>query len=73
MNYANATITFKDEPDDDLDVIIKLSCDGNEDDVEDEFIFYYCNGEHCVQALMDEDNCEDFFVRSYSLVDSPWG
>jgi hypothetical protein len=66
MQYVQATIRWKDTGANE-DVIIKLSCGYTPK--EDDLIFFFCNGIHEVNALMDEDNGQDFVVLDYAPCD----
>lgn len=61
--YYQCNIKFKDT-EEEFTSIVKDSCDIVE--AEDDNIFFYCNGKHEIEALMSEDNGEDFIIIEMS-------
>ena len=56
--FAYCRVTFVDDGTD-LEATIKLSCDEDEND---NFIFYYCNGLSDLLSLYDEGPGNDFYI-----------
>ena len=65
--YINGTIKWKDSGEEER-VVIKLSCDYEENSKEDEQIFFYCDGEEELRSLMEENNGEDFVLLNYNII-----
>lgn len=57
--YANCSVTFKDD-NAVLDATFQLA---NDEDGDDTFIFFQCDGLSELILLLDEDNGEDFYIN----------
>lgn len=66
--YVLATLHFKDTPEVQENLIIKVSTDYLPD--EDDKVFFYCNGVADLEALKDPDNGQDFVVEAYAPIDT---
>ena len=60
-NGAWCSIRWKDEP---FTNLHKVYISFSHDDVDDEKVFFYCNGEHGLKKLMRYDNGEEFVVMA---------
>ena len=58
--YYPCNVKFKDNPETVFGTIVKDSSDVIE--VEDDHIFFYCDSVTEIEALMDENNNEDFVI-----------
>ena len=66
--FVLATLHFKETPDVQEMLIIKLNKEVEPD--EDDKVFFYCNGVSDLESLKEEDNGQDFVVEAYSPIDT---